>query len=223
MALEAPIHVHGEEIPVDRSIAPLLQRLNDAGFPTLFSCSGMRCDHPNKSGSAIPYIAFNLGAISKSETDLMTCLDHAREEVNPTPNGVVHQLGKGELQGNRVCTRYVIHDVNHAFELTNELIHKTQLCSGQDPAPRVTLGKYNGTPYLKICAGNLTPDQQREIQCFQRQATRIDPASIEVAPSVKSEYHISVYFHTGEPNRARMLTDFTDRVIKACHPVSEIF
>lgn len=44
----------GPEALVDASIAPLILRLNEAGYPTLFSCSGLEEEHS-------PYEPINTG------------------------------------------------------------------------------------------------------------------------------------------------------------------
>lgn len=40
------VQLHGQDVKIDRSIAPMISDLNERGIITLASCSGMRCEHP---------------------------------------------------------------------------------------------------------------------------------------------------------------------------------
>lgn len=42
----------------DQSIAPLIRDLNQAGYHTKFSCSGLKQDHPHAEIIGFPYIYF---------------------------------------------------------------------------------------------------------------------------------------------------------------------
>lgn len=40
------VQIRGQEVKIDRSIAPMILDLNERGIITLASCSGMQCEHP---------------------------------------------------------------------------------------------------------------------------------------------------------------------------------
>lgn len=47
-AISVPIIINGEEVQIDRSIAPMIKDLIDRGYQTLACCSGVQEEHPQE-------------------------------------------------------------------------------------------------------------------------------------------------------------------------------
>lgn len=59
---------------VDESIQAQIKELNDLGFPTTQSCSGMKIDHPDRE-PYLPYVMFDERAYQRSSAHLFTLAD----------------------------------------------------------------------------------------------------------------------------------------------------
>lgn len=77
---------------VDIGIAPLIRTLNEAGFKTLASCSGLIVDHPNARGSYEAYISI----LRHEESDLEQLQEKRVETILRGVEGVI-------LEANSTC------------------------------------------------------------------------------------------------------------------------